>query len=306
MNLSIKQLRAFMVLTETDSFTRAAQRVNLSQPAFSALIASLEEDVGYRLFDRDTRKVQLNADGIHFIEIARRLMQMHDDAVSEIKSHATGYKGKVVLAVLPSLAVEWLPQVLTQYHHAYPKIKVELIDTQWDRCLKAILDGQADLALTAGEPSSETFSSRMLFADSFYLICHKDHSLAQHSLVSIAEIKDWAFIGFSKGTSIRQYTDQLAEPEGFNYVLEVRQLTTMMGLVAASYGISIVTGLTLFQFQHPDIAIIPFRDLSLRRGIYLVTDKERQLSICARECYDFLQARAEGVGYELETRLTQA
>ncbi|RLM27861.1 LysR family transcriptional regulator [Brenneria alni] len=293
MNLSIKQLRAFVALTETDNFTRAAQKINLSQPAFSALIAGLEEEVGYRLFDRDTRKVQLNADGIQFIDIARRLIQTHDDAVDEIKSYATGYKGKIVLAVLPSMAVEWLPQVLAQYHHAYPKIKVELLDTQWDRCLKAVLDGQADLALTAGQPSPGTFSSRMLFADNFYLICHKDHPLARQSTVDVAEVAEHAFVGFCQGTSIRQYTDQLMEPHGFKYVLEVRQLTTMMGLVAANYGVSIVTGLTLFQFQHKDIAIIPFRDLSLKRGIYLVTDKERQLSVCAKEFYDFLQERAE-------------
>ncbi|AFI91237.1 LysR family transcriptional regulator [Pectobacterium parmentieri] len=293
MNLSIKQLRAFIALTETDNFTRAAQKINLSQPAFSSLIAGLEEEVGYRLFDRDTRKVQLNADGLHFIDIARRLVQTHDDAVGEIKSYATGYKGKIVLAVLPSMAVEWLPQVLTQYHRAYPKIKVELLDTQWDRCLKAVLDGHADLALTAGQPSPGTFSSRMLFADSFYLICHNQHPLAQRANVDVVDVVQYPFVGFCKGTSIRQYTDQLIEPEGFNYVLEVRQLTTMMGLVAANYGVSIVTGLTLFQFQHKDIAIIPFRDLSLQRGIYLVTDKERQLSVCAKEFYDFLLERAE-------------
>ncbi|PWC18256.1 LysR family transcriptional regulator [Brenneria corticis] len=293
MNLSIKQLRAFIALTETDNFTRAAQKINLSQPAFSALIASLEEEVGYRLFDRDTRKVQLNAGGIHFIDIARRLIQTHDDAVGEIKSYATGYKGKIVLAVLPSMAVEWLPQVLAQYHHAYPDIKVELLDTQWDRCLKAVLDGRADFALSAGQPSPGTFSSKMLFADNFYLICHRDHPLAGQAAVEVAEVAQHAFVGFCQGTSIRQYTDQLMEPHGFNYVLEVRQLTTMMGLVAANYGVSIVTGLTLFQFQHKDIAIVPFRDLSLQRGIYLITDKERQLSVCAKEFYDFLQKRAE-------------
>lgn len=293
MNLSIKQLRAFIALTETDNFTRAAQKINLSQPAFSALIASLEEEVGYRLFDRDTRKVQLNADGIHFIDIARRLVQTHDDAVMEIKSYATGYKGKIVLAVLPSMAVEWLPQVLAQYHRQRPDIKVELLDTQWDHCLKAVLSGRADLAMSAGQPSPGTFSSRMLFADDFFLICHKSHPLALRERVDVVEVAEHAFVGFCQGTSIRQYTDQLMEPHGLNYVLEVRQLTTMMGLVAANYGVSIVTGLTLFQFQHKDIAIVPFRDLSLQRGIYLVTDKERRLSVCAKEFYDFLQAKAE-------------
>ena len=75
MNLSIKQLRAFLILSEADSFTQAARRFNLSQPAFSTLIASLEEEIGYRLFDRDTRRVLLNADGIHFLDLARNARQ---------------------------------------------------------------------------------------------------------------------------------------------------------------------------------------------------------------------------------------
>ncbi|MEN0615746.1 LysR family transcriptional regulator [Klebsiella indica] len=293
MNLSIRQLRAFITLTETQSFTRAAHKINLSQPAFSALIATLEDEIGYRLFDRDTRKVQLNANGIHFIEVARRLIQSHDDAENEIRTYATGYKGKIVLALLPSMAVEWLPQVLAQHHHEHPDIKVELLDTQWDRCLKAILDKHADLALMAGQPSPGTFRSRMLFADDFFLICHRTHPLAQRQNVDVSEVAQYTFVGFSQGTSIRQYTDQLMTPHSFNYVLEVRQLTTMMGLVAANYGVSIVTGLTLFQFQHKDIAIVPFRDLSLQRGIYLVTDKERQLSQCAKDFYDLLLTKAE-------------
>lgn len=69
MNISIKQLRAFLALAETENFTRASEMVNLSQPAFSALIAALEQEVGFRLFDRDTRKVQLNIDGLHFIKL---------------------------------------------------------------------------------------------------------------------------------------------------------------------------------------------------------------------------------------------
>lgn len=67
----------------------------------------------------------------------------------------------------------------------------------------------------------------------------------------------------------------------------------MMGLVAANDSVSIVTGLTRFQFQHRDITIVPFRDLSLQRGVYWVTDRERKLSLCATAFYDFLQEKAQ-------------
>ncbi len=295
MNLSIKQLRAFLILSEVDSFTRAAKKFNLSQPAFSALIAGLEDEIGYRLFDRDTRRVQLNANGIHFIDLARRMVKSHDDAVNEITARAAGDNGIVTLAVLPSIAVEWLPEVLVQHGRIHPGTRVDLLDTQWDRCLKALLDGQADLALTAGQPSPAIFNSSLLFSDKFYLLCHRHHPLARLDHVDLDDIGEYPFIGFSPGTSIRQCTDRLCEMQGaeFNYLLQVRQLTTMMGLIAANYGVCITTGLTLFQFRHKDIAIIPFRDVALERAIYLVKMKSRHLSACAQAFFEFIEHRAQ-------------
>ncbi|ANI83695.1 LysR family transcriptional regulator [Kosakonia oryzae] len=294
MNFSIKQLRAFLILSEADSFTQAARRFNLSQPAFSTLIASLEEEIGYRLFDRDTRRVSLNADGIHFLDLARKIVQSHDDAIGEIKTRAASNHSDITLAALPSLAVEWLPEILVKYSKAAPQSKVKLIDTQWDRCLKSLLDGQADMALTAGQPSLSTFNSILLFSDKFFLLCHRDHPLAQQSSVSLSQLGDYPFIGFSVGTSIRQYTDKLCENLAMNldYHLEVRQLTTMMGLIAANYGISITTGLTLFQFNHKDIVILPFDDLALERAIYLVTQKGRQLAPRVASFAEFITCQA--------------
>lgn len=280
MNLSIKQLRAFLMLSESDSFTQAARQFHLSQPAFSALIASLEEETGYRLFDRDTRRVSLNADGIHFLELARNVVQSHDDAVNAVKARATGNNSDIMLALLPSLAVEWLPKILVKYAKAAPFNTIKILDTQWDRCLRALLDGHADLALTAGKPSLLTFDSTLLFSDKFYLLCHREHPLASQHSVSLEQICHYPFIGFSSGTSIRQYTDKLCESLAveLDYRLEVRELTSMMGFIAANYGIGITTGLTLFQFYHNDIVILPFTDVALERAIYLVTRKDRRLS----------------------------
>ncbi len=277
MNLSIKQLRAFLVLSEHDSFTQAAKRFNLSQPAFSTLIASLEEEIGYRLFDRDTRKVELNANGIHILETARRLIADYDDAIREIEARASGKEGTLTLSVLPSLAVEWLPEILAQYSQSHPQTQIKLNDTHWNQCLKSVINGSADLALTANQPASTLFDSTYLFADQFYLLCHASHPLAQHDAVKLHDLYGHPFIGFSPTTSIRHYTDKLFESHGkpMDYRLEVQQLTTMMGLISANYGIGITAGLTLFQFKHKNIAIVPLADIHLERAIYLVSLKNR-------------------------------
>ena len=146
MNISIKQIKAFLVLVEEDNFTRAEQKIHLSQPAFSGLIANLEKEIGYRLFDRDTRKVQLNENGVHFIKLARELLFAYERTTKEICSHANRNQDKFVLAAMPSIVVQWVSQLLASFHRQHPNIHVELLDAQWDLCLQSLLHGRAELA----------------------------------------------------------------------------------------------------------------------------------------------------------------
>lgn len=290
MNISIKQLRAFLALAETENFTRASEIVNLSQPAFSTLIAALEQEVGFRLFDRDTRKVQLNIDGLHLIELARNLMHNYDNTIREIRRYSCGEEGSVTVAVLPSLAVKWLPQLISKFNQENPKIRVDILDTQWDSCLHAIIDNSADIAVAAGTPVLKEIHAELLFSDDFYFICHKDNVLSKKKCVELKDLEGQNFIAFSKGTSIRIYTDQLTQLYNIHYAMEVRQLTSMMGLISFNQGVSITTGLTLFQFEHDNIVIIPFKDISLKRAVYLIKKKDRQLSKQAQKFYQFVRS----------------
>src|SRR5881409_1988343 len=110
MNVSTRALHAFVTLAEQRSFTRAAALCHLSQPAFSALIRALEDNLGARLFDRTTRSVELTAEGRVFVESARRLLRDVDDALADLRDHAARRRGRVAIAVLPSLAAGWLPR----------------------------------------------------------------------------------------------------------------------------------------------------------------------------------------------------
>lgn len=290
MNISIKQIKAFLALVEEDNFTRAAQKIHLSQPAFSSLIANLEQEIGYRLFDRDTRKVCLNENGIHFIKLARELMFAYERTTKEIRSHANAYKEKLILAVMPSIVVQWVSQLLATFHHRHANIKVELLDTQWDLCLQALLQGHAELALTAKSPSLTEISSEFLFSDKFHLICHINHPLACKDNIQLKDLLEYDMIGFTKGTSIRHYVDKIVDLFGINYVVEVSQLTTMMGLVAANYGIGLVPRLTLFQFEHNNLVVKDVQDMNLERSIYLIKHKERKLSAQAENFYHHIKA----------------
>jgi DNA-binding transcriptional LysR family regulator len=111
MNISSRQLDAFIAL---------AQLCHLSQPAFSALIKGLEEGVGVRLFDRSTRHVALTQEGAQFLDAAQRIRTDLGDAVQGLREAAALQRGRVSIALLPSLAAAWLPPVLALFHARHP------------------------------------------------------------------------------------------------------------------------------------------------------------------------------------------
>jgi len=281
LNISIKQLRAFMALYEQRNFTRAAASVFLSQPAFSALINGLETEVGFRLFDRDTRSVRLTPDGEAFFQIALRHIRFHNDSSKEIKAISRGETGRVCIAALPSVAVSWLPAVLPDFRQRYPHVRVELIDAPSDRCIQVLNDNIADFALTAFQPNNEELKSEKLCIEQFHLVCHKDHPLARHASVKPEQLHDHLMLNFSHLTSIRQHLDQALPPQARYDTMEVEQLTTMMGLIAAGLGVSIIPELALYQFRHPDLAIRPLDGLNVFREIHLIRRTDRTLSLAA-------------------------
>ncbi|MEG0041815.1 MAG: LysR family transcriptional regulator, partial [Massilia sp.] len=148
-NISTKQLQAFLALEQHRHFTQAAERCHLSQSAFSAVIQKLEATVGAKLVQRDTRNVTLTTEGELFVEVARALLADLDAAFTDMGDFIARRKGRVALAVLPSLAANGIPEVIAHYKAAYPGITVQLFDALSDQCLHLLRQGRVDLALTA-------------------------------------------------------------------------------------------------------------------------------------------------------------
>lgn len=271
MNVSIKQFRAFLALYEHHSFTRAAAAVCLSQSAFSGLITALETETGLRLFDRDTHRVRPTPEGEEFVHIARRMAGLYDASTKEIAALARGERGRACIAALPSVAVSWLPAALADYRLRYPRVRVELIDALSDRCLQALADGIADFAIAAPRELPPGMEAVTLCQESFHLVCRRDHPLGALECACLADLEQATVFVFANTTSIGQYLARGLPASVRRDTLQVEQLTTMMGLVAAGIGVSIVPDLALYQFRHPDIRIVALSDFPLKREIQLIT-----------------------------------
>ncbi len=291
MNMSTRQLRAFMALAAERNFTRAAAACHLSQPAFSALIRQIEESLEVRLFERSTRRVELSAEGEEFERSARRVLAEFDAAVAGMRERAARERGRVSIALLPSLAADWLPQVLAGFRAEYPGIELEVADVLSEPCIERVRSGRADFALAATRADTPELRAEPFCSDDFHLVCPADHPLAKQRELRPRDLAPWPFIHLSRTSSVRQYIDAATHPQPLPSVLEVEQLATVAGMVRAGLGVSVVPALTLYQFRSPELAVRAIRWPGLTRRIYLVRRRDRGLSAAAQGFYDWVMAR---------------
>jgi LysR family carnitine catabolism transcriptional activator len=291
MNVSTRQLRAFLALAAHRNFTHAAGLCALSQPAFSALIATLEQAVGTRLFERTTRRVDLTPQGALFEQVAQRALTDFDDAMLGVRDMVERRKGRVSIALLPSLAAGWLPAVFAEFHQAYPGIELEVADVLSDRCLERVRSGSADFALAAVRSDTPELRTEVFCSDRFHLVCRRDHPLATVNPLRLKDLASHPFVQLARITSVRQQLEAAAHPLQMNSVLEVEQLATVMGMVRSGIGISVVPALTLFHFQHADIVIRRLPAAGLTRQIFLIRRRDRPLSPAATALHQLVMAR---------------
>jgi LysR family transcriptional regulator, carnitine catabolism transcriptional activator len=290
-NLSTRQLRAFLALVELSSFTRAAAACHLSQPAFSALIQTLEAELNTRLFDRDTRSVQLTAEGRLFEAPARQLLGDFSAAVGELSDHVERRKGRVHVAALPSLAAGWLPSIFAEFRLAWPGIDLNLSDLLSDACIELVRSGKADFALASTGATHAGLTTRLLCTDRFHLVCRTDHPLAAEKVLTLKKLAAFPFIHMSRNSSVRQALDAALHPLQTHTVLEVDQLATVTGMVEAGIGISVVPALTLFHFERKNLLTRPLATPGLSRKIYAVRRQEGSLSVAAQALHDLVMER---------------
>jgi LysR family carnitine catabolism transcriptional activator len=290
-NLGTRELNAFLVLAEQRNFTRAAALCHLSQPAFSALVKALEDTVGARLFDRTTRSVELTAEGRVLVDPARRLLRDADGALADVRDHAARRRGRVAIALLPSLAAGWLPPLLAKFHRQHPGIELDVADVLSDACIERVRAGSADFALASTRTATPELHTEEFCRDQFHLVCPRDHVLARRrGRLGLQDLAPHPIVHLARSSSVRQYVEAALYPMQLHTMMELDQLSTVAGMVRAGLGITIVPSLTLFHFADPQLATRPLHAPALVRRVYLVRRADRPLSTAAAGLHQMVMA----------------
>jgi LysR family carnitine catabolism transcriptional activator len=178
-NLSLRQLRAFLTVAEETSMTRAAARLHLTPSALSMLVRSMEDEVGFRLFDRTTRRLVPTAAGQQLLPTVRQVFDGLEEGIDAVRQAQATRASLLVVATSPLLASALVPQVIAAFRQQHPQVRVRLVDAAVESLPGLVREGAADIAVcTANSDVSDLHGDQRLYSDPLMLVCPPGHPLA--------------------------------------------------------------------------------------------------------------------------------
>jgi DNA-binding transcriptional LysR family regulator len=233
---TLRQLEAFVTVAQALSFTDAANQMALTSSAVSQLVGELEESCGFKLFDRNTRRVRLSSSGREFLAFANSVLThtaIAQGAANDVRNRAAGI---VRIAAPMVVASVLLPKAIKAYAQHRPKVKVQIRDVPVDKLVDAVMVGDVDLALGPDRAVDEDILRQPLFESAWVLWCSPQHPLARKRVVSWEHLRSIALVaaGRDHERSVPQMAQNLPGDERVTPIEIVENVSTALGLAAVN------------------------------------------------------------------------
>lgn len=282
--MELRQLQYTIQIAEERNFSRAADKLHIAQPSLSQQLSKLEQELGVKLFQRNTSSVELTHAGASFIEHAQKILDAVEQLRQEMDDISQLRAGRVVIGSMPITGSHLLPYVLPAFKETYPEIQVNLLEDTSLNLEKLTAGGGTDLSLLSLPLQEPSLTYEPIGEEMIDLAVPPGHPLAELEHhpegVALERLKDEPFIVLKKGQGFRTMTIDLCKSAGFepNVVFESNNIETVQSLVAAGMGITFVPRFIarakrseLIPIYVPLAAPVPSRTLVIayRKGRYL-------------------------------------
>jgi LysR family hydrogen peroxide-inducible transcriptional activator len=273
--MNLRDLRYALAVAEHGHFSRAAEACDVSQPTLSGQIRKLEDDLGVPLFERDGRRIRVTPAGAAILERAREAVGAADDLMRIAEASRDPLVGPFRVGIIPTLAPYLLPLVLPAAHDALPLMPLAIAEEPTDRLLRRLADGELDAAVLATTPPAEDLADTPLFTEPLLVALPGAHPKARLAAITAADLDGETLLLLSEGHCLRDQALAVCHgrpPTPTGSDLRASSLETLLNLVEAGYGITIVPALAR-DVQHRDparLATRPFADAAASRTVRLV------------------------------------
>lgn len=290
MDVTLRQLRAFVAVANAGSFTEAAKRLRLTQSALSLLVKELEAGLGVRLLDRSTRRTKLSVAGSDFYPLATKVLEDLRSAIAGARELQEKQRGSVRVACTLLYASTLIPEMVASYRRRYPAIRIHLLDSLNEQVLASVAGGAADFGIAPQRPTPHDLVQQSLFSDRIDLVCPAGHELAKRRSVTWKEVLRFPFVSLTRDFTARLQTDLYAASPSLTLdpVHEVAYSTTALGMVKSGFGITALPAVALPLVSSFGLMAMPVRAPVIQREVSIFTKRGQSLSPAAVSLRDFL------------------
>lgn len=270
--IELRHLHYFIAVAEELHFSRAAERLHISQPPLSQQIRSLENELGVKLFERTKRHVQLTEAGKVFLERSYLVLAQLEQAIKATQRIGRGEVGRLAIGFVDSATYTLLPDILRVFREQFPAIELQLHELTTAQQIHALHQNQIDVGVVRSAITEPGLSTECVLQESLVLALPQTHLLSAQVKVSVSTLADESFILFPAklGPVFYEQIIQICQQAGFRpkVAQEAVQMQTIIGLVAAGLGIAFVPA-SLQNFHRSGVIYRPLQEQTPQTGLYL-------------------------------------
>lgn len=286
MNIELRHLRYFLAVAEELHFGRAAARLNISQPPLSQQIQILEQQVGARLLARTNRSVSLTEAGRQFLADSRHILSLVDDAAARAERLHLGETGELRIGFTSSAPfISAVSDTLSSFRRHYPDVHIQTREINTREQITPLNEGSLDLGLMRNTHLPDTLAWEVILREPLLAMIPRDHPLASLASVSLAELAEEPFVFFDPHVGTGLYDDILGLMRRYGQTpaitQEVGEAMTIIGLVAAGLGVSILPA-SFKRLQLSEMRWVPITEEDAVSEMWLVWPKHHEQSNAAQ------------------------
>jgi DNA-binding transcriptional LysR family regulator len=284
--MDLRQLKVFLEITDSEGFTRAAEKLHIAQSALSTSIRKLEEELGVVLFNRGERKVSLTAEGEVLAAHAREILQGVVKARQEIEDLRGLLKGEVKVGLTPMLSSFFFPKIISAFKRRHPGLQISICgDSAWN-IQRMVESGEIDMGIIAGTIPGE-LDYHHLVREEVIACVYRNHPYAGAKKLPLRILLNQPLIHFKEGYHLREMVDELARKEGISPVVmaESNLFTLVRSLVKEELGLAFLLKMAIS--RDSEVAAISC-DPALYLDLSIAWKKNARLSPANRAFLNFL------------------
>lgn len=295
--MELRQLKYFLAVAEEANFTRAAERVHISQPGISAQIRQLENDLGATLIDRSGRSAGLTAVGEVAVDHARAVLAAVEALRRAVDEMNSLVRGRLVVGMVTACTVAPLFDALAGFHRAHPGVEISLVEGESAQLVEYVREGAVDLALIgAADRAPEDLDGQQVISEPIVAAVPHGHPLAEEDGVTLAELSAYPVICLPRGTGIRAVLDQASAARGLTPTVALQAAAPGAVLHLAERGLGVAVLSASMLAQHPQVRTVPITDADIAAVLALVSAPTkspalRELLVHCRDSFGLPAAR---------------